>query len=412
MLQESRLNNCKVALCAIFKNEAPYILEWIAHHRLIGVTDFYIADNISTDGCSELLTSLHDEGQITLLTWPTLPGVKPQLPAYEKLAELAKKDCVDWALFIDADEFVILDDNHPNIQSVITKITTNDYNVSGITLNWATYGSSDIIINSNNDILSNFEFRFIKDSNINRHYKSLIRLKDFVSSGNTPHEFRIEKSCKYVNTAGEELPQPLTGMSDRVTWANMKIHHYMIKSKSEYVSKKMKKGRASSNASLDMSYFNAHDINHEYAPLKRHWIQSVQHIKNRLQEKYPCGSKDNGSQLYYKNNTSHIGAIDNLKEINNYQLEINGWALGYNGQKPESFRVIANQHLELPIKDIAFKNRPDVLRTIALCNDEQCGFTIACDVPQNEVINSISIYHGNNPIISTGLLNFQINELL
>lgn len=206
MLQESRLNNSKVALCAIFKNEAQYIFEWIAHHRLIGVTEFYIADNISTDGCSELLGSLHDDGHIKRISWPTQPGVKPQLPAYQKLAELAKNDGVDWALFIDADEFVVLDDAHEDIQAAILKITENDDSISGITLNWATYGSSNIIINSDGNVLSNFEFRFKKDSNINRHYKSLIRLKDFVSHGNTPHEFRIKKECKYVNSAREEIP--------------------------------------------------------------------------------------------------------------------------------------------------------------------------------------------------------------
>jgi len=411
MLQESRLNN-RVALCAIFKNEAPYVLEWIAHHRLIGITDFYVADNISTDGCSELLNSLHNDGQITCLPWPTSPGVKPQLPAYEKLAELAKKDGIDWALFIDADEFVILDDNHQDIQSAISKITNEDDAVSGIALNWATYGSSDLVINPDCNILSNFEFRFTKGSNINKHYKSLIKLKDFISSGNTPHEFKICKKCKYVDTAGVELSQPLAGMSQNVTWANMKIHHYMIKSKSEYVSKKMSKGRASSNASLDMSYFNAHDINHEYAPLKKFWLSSVQHLKNKLQANHPLKNTNSGTPLYYKSDAKHIGAIDNLKTTNDIELEINGWALGRNGKKPANFRVIANQHLELDIIAITFKNRPDVFKAIQLCNDEHCGFSINCVLPQHEEINTISIYHGNNPVLSTGLLNAEKNKFL
>ena len=27
----------KIAVCAIFKDEAPYLLEWLAFHKLVGV---------------------------------------------------------------------------------------------------------------------------------------------------------------------------------------------------------------------------------------------------------------------------------------------------------------------------------------------------------------------------------------
>ena len=53
--------NCtvpRVAIAAIFRNEHPYVLEWIAHHRALGVAQFYIADNVSDDGTSELLQAL------------------------------------------------------------------------------------------------------------------------------------------------------------------------------------------------------------------------------------------------------------------------------------------------------------------------------------------------------------------
>lgn len=412
MHPKSLLNNTRVAICAIFKNEEPYILEWIAHHRLIGITDFYIADNISTDGSSELLDLLNDNGLITRISWPTIQGIKPQLPAYQKLVELSKNDGVDWALFIDADEFIILDDNIQNIQSAIENITNNDESVSGIALNWATYGSSNMITNPGNNVLGNFEFRFKKDSSINRHYKSLIKIKDFVSPGSTPHEFKIGETCKYINTAGVELSQPLSGMSDFVTWDNMKIHHYMIKSKSEYVSKKMKKGRASSSANLDMSYFNAHDVNHEHAPLKRSWISSVKCFKRKMQDIYPSKNKGNNIPLYFKHESGHIGVIDSFRDINHVALEINGWALSQYGHKPHSFRVIVNEYLEFPIKLVTFKHRPDVFRTIEICKDEYCGFTILCDIPTDENIKSVSVYHGTNPIVSTGLINSQSTESL
>lgn len=178
------LKGGRVAVCAIFKDECTHVLEWLSHHRLVGINDFYIADNISSDGTSQLLEALHNDKVLTRLVWPTIPGTKPQLSAYEKLAELAKNDGVDWVLFIDADEFVMLDDKYSNIQSFIHEITTRDSKIAGITINWSTYGSSNLIINPDNEVLCNFEFRFKKDSVINRHYKSMIKLDAFISPGN------------------------------------------------------------------------------------------------------------------------------------------------------------------------------------------------------------------------------------
>jgi len=45
----------KIAIVAIFKNEFSYILEWISYHLEIGEDHFYIADNVSDDGTSQLL---------------------------------------------------------------------------------------------------------------------------------------------------------------------------------------------------------------------------------------------------------------------------------------------------------------------------------------------------------------------
>src|SRR5947209_4668609 len=38
-----------LAICAIFKDEAPYLAEWVTFHRLMGVDRFYLYDNRSTD---------------------------------------------------------------------------------------------------------------------------------------------------------------------------------------------------------------------------------------------------------------------------------------------------------------------------------------------------------------------------
>ena len=38
-----------LAICAIFRDEAPFLDEWIAFHRLMGVEHFFLYDNGSVD---------------------------------------------------------------------------------------------------------------------------------------------------------------------------------------------------------------------------------------------------------------------------------------------------------------------------------------------------------------------------
>ncbi len=64
-------------LIATLCDESPYIIDWIAHHRAIGVTDFVLYQNDSVDGTTQLLTALHDAGKIHFID-NTNPNDAPQ----------------------------------------------------------------------------------------------------------------------------------------------------------------------------------------------------------------------------------------------------------------------------------------------------------------------------------------------
>ena len=69
-----------LVLCAIFKNEAPHLKEWIEYHLLVGVEHFYLYNNNSTDHFREVLQPYVDNGTVTLTEWPETPG---QITAYK-----------------------------------------------------------------------------------------------------------------------------------------------------------------------------------------------------------------------------------------------------------------------------------------------------------------------------------------
>ena len=44
-----------LAVCAIFKNEARFLKEWIEFYKLIGVEHFYLYNNFSNDNYQDVL---------------------------------------------------------------------------------------------------------------------------------------------------------------------------------------------------------------------------------------------------------------------------------------------------------------------------------------------------------------------
>ena len=64
-----RSKKYKVAICAIFKNEALYLKEWIEYHKIVGVEHFYLYNNNSEDNYEAILAPYIQDGTVTLTQW-------------------------------------------------------------------------------------------------------------------------------------------------------------------------------------------------------------------------------------------------------------------------------------------------------------------------------------------------------
>lgn len=87
------------------KNEGPFLLEWIAFNRVIGVTGFLFYSNDCTDGTDRMLDALAEAGVVTHLPNPA-EGRNYQM---EALKDAARHDIVrdaDWVWIADVDEFL------------------------------------------------------------------------------------------------------------------------------------------------------------------------------------------------------------------------------------------------------------------------------------------------------------------
>lgn len=128
----------EISLCLIFKNEVPYLREWIEYHKLIGIEHFYLYNNLSDDNyMKELETYLMDRS-VTLIDWP-----KPysQLEAYHDCYIKSRKE-THWLGYLDIDEFLNL---NVNIGNNIKDILNRYRFFPSLHLFWRMFGTTGIM---------------------------------------------------------------------------------------------------------------------------------------------------------------------------------------------------------------------------------------------------------------------------
>ncbi len=105
---EKAIDPVQTCIVTCMRNEGPFILEWIAHHRAIGVGSFLIFTNDCDDGSAELLDTLDDLGIVRHLENPDrlLKSAKRQLVAFDYATWLKEYRRADYVALIDADEFI------------------------------------------------------------------------------------------------------------------------------------------------------------------------------------------------------------------------------------------------------------------------------------------------------------------
>ncbi|GLS85599.1 hypothetical protein GCM10010873_05720 [Cypionkella aquatica] len=93
-------------LISSVKDEGPFLLEWVAHHLVLGFERIFIASNDCSDGSDRLLAALDGAGYIGHVPNKLKPGDIPQHAGYEKIRRLHDIDGSDWLMMLDADEFL------------------------------------------------------------------------------------------------------------------------------------------------------------------------------------------------------------------------------------------------------------------------------------------------------------------
>lgn len=120
----------------VFKNETPYLDEWLAFCVLEGVERILLYDNASTDNPRGVLRPWIEAGIVELFDWPLHWKSGAQTAAFlDALQKLRGRS--RWAAFIDIDEFLF----SPTGKTV-AEVLKQYEDHAGVIVNWQCYGTS------------------------------------------------------------------------------------------------------------------------------------------------------------------------------------------------------------------------------------------------------------------------------
>lgn len=273
------LEKRQFAICAICRNEYPYILEWISYQKSIGFDQIFIYDNVSEDGTSELLINLNEMKQITRIHWPRKENVPPQREAYSHFLQNYSHK-FEWAMICDIDEFFL--PNKGNVKDFVNEALKVEPNAVAIAIPWLLFGSSGLTKQDDRLVIERFTHceekpdasvkSIFKPSNI---FNMRTHICDILLGNYVDNQFILaEWKAEPIS-----LKNPVFG--------NGIINHYFTKSKEEWEKRRLM-GRADrANASYrTLQLFDKYDsqvvINKNIHKYLNSVKKRIKFLKNKL----------------------------------------------------------------------------------------------------------------------------------
>ncbi len=130
----------KVTVVTAMKNEGPFVLDWIAHQKAIGVTDVLVYTNDCADGTDRLLDALTDASVHHRVNPYRQSGKVPQYAAFRAAESEPVVSEADWLMTLDVDEYLNIHEGDGTLGALMD--ATAEAHV--ISVPWRLFGNADV----------------------------------------------------------------------------------------------------------------------------------------------------------------------------------------------------------------------------------------------------------------------------
>jgi hypothetical protein len=236
-----------VAIVTTMKNEGPFILEWLAYHRVIGVNRFLVYTNDCTDGTDQFFDLLQEKGYVQHRENPFKgTNLKPQHAALQAAETEEIITSSDWAICMDVDEYINVKIGDGMLADLFAAVP--DANM--ISLTWRLFGNDDVHAFDDSPIIGQFSScaeEMCRKPHQAWGFKTLHRnIGLFKKLGvHRPKGLKSQlwEDVKWVNGSGKPMPREMFRNAWRSTAATVgydlvQLNHYAVRSAESFLVKR------------------------------------------------------------------------------------------------------------------------------------------------------------------------------
>lgn len=233
------------------KNEAPYIVEWVAYHRAIGVDNFLIYTNDCSDGTSEILDRLQEMGVLQHRNNDNWKGNSPQQYALNA----AMKEPVilnsDWIIHIDVDEFINVRCDNGTLDDFFERVP----DATNVAMTWRLFGHNGVTELRDDLVIDQFDTcapSFCPKPHTVWGFKTMFRNIGAYSKLSCHRPNKLDEAVKprvrWVNGSGKDMTDEAIENGWRsskksIGYDLLQLNHYALRSADSFLIKRQR-GRA------------------------------------------------------------------------------------------------------------------------------------------------------------------------
>ncbi|SFQ52096.1 Glycosyl transferase family 2 [Roseivivax halotolerans] len=245
------------------KNEAPYILEWVAYHRAIGVDNFLIYTNGCEDGTGEILARLDELGIVQHRNNDNWKGNSPQQHALNKAMTEPVVTQSDWIIHIDVDEFINVRCGNGTLDAFFERVP----DATNIAMTWRLFGHSGVTRLEDRFVIEQFDEcapRYCPKPHTVWGYKTMFRNIGAYKklSCHRPNKLveGAETQVRWVNGSGQDM----TSEAIKNGWRSSKksigydllqLNHYALRSAESFLIKRQRGRALHVDRSIGLNYW-------------------------------------------------------------------------------------------------------------------------------------------------------------
>jgi hypothetical protein len=130
----------RVTAVLTVRNEGAFLLEWLAHHRAVGITDFVVFSNDCQDGTDQMLDRLQEMGWLAHVPNPGPWRGGPQWTALKRANGHPLVTSAEWLITFDIDEFINVKVGDRTLSALVATLP----GATAIPLTWRMFGNAGV----------------------------------------------------------------------------------------------------------------------------------------------------------------------------------------------------------------------------------------------------------------------------